>query len=97
MLPPASPQIPEPSPLIQLIRAIDMQPASTKQLFACQLPRYEETGGGWRGSGYRVSHHPLHIQQLLTLGNKKVTTHNDLSGSLKPVNKHLMVELPADK
>lgn len=27
MLPPASPQIPEPSPLIQLIRAIDMQPA----------------------------------------------------------------------
>lgn len=27
MLPPASPQIPEPSPLIQLITAIDMQPA----------------------------------------------------------------------
>lgn len=27
MLPPAFPQIPEPSPLIQLIRAIDMQPA----------------------------------------------------------------------
>lgn len=27
MFPPASPQIPEPSPLIQLIRAIDMQPA----------------------------------------------------------------------
>lgn len=27
MLPPASPQIPVPSPLIQLIRAIDMQPA----------------------------------------------------------------------
>lgn len=27
MLPPASPQIPDPSPLIQLIRAIDMQPA----------------------------------------------------------------------
>lgn len=27
MLPPASPQIPEPSPLIQLITTIDMQPA----------------------------------------------------------------------
>lgn len=35
--------------------------------------------------------------KLLTLSNKKVTTHNDPTGILKPVDKHLMVELPADK
>lgn len=65
-----------------------MQPAKTKQLFACQLPRYEESDGGGGGSGYEVL--PC-MQQHLVLGNEKVATHSD------PVRgKHLMVERPPD-